>query len=66
MEEIIFNIKTGETTVKPYTKAEEKEALEVAAEVAKMQEAQKAIESKKQEVLDKLGLTVEEATALLA
>jgi hypothetical protein len=66
----ILNAETGEEIIRPMT-AEEQEArdAEVAAVVAAKAAAQaekEALEAKKLEVLEKLGLTAEEAAALLA
>jgi len=57
------NAETGEVTERPMTEAEIA-AAQLDAQAA--DEAKAAIEAKKQEVLGKLGLTVEEIAALLA
>jgi hypothetical protein len=66
----ILDAQTGEEIVRAMTDEEQAERnAEVAAAVAIKEEAAAAkaeVESKKLEVLEKLGLTAEEAAALLA
>jgi hypothetical protein len=60
------NVETGEIVERDMTAAEQAEfALNESKDAAKMAERVKAITAK-QAVIDKLGLTVEEVTALLA
>lgn len=68
--EKIIDAITGEETLRPYSAQEIAEATalqtEVDAEAAKLREEQLAKDSARQAVLSKLGLTAEEAAALLA
>jgi hypothetical protein len=68
--EKIFDIATGEETIRPYTA---EEVAEVESNQAKLLEKQAnlnaeqaAKEAAKQAVLDKLGLSADEVAALLA
>ena len=64
-KEKIVNIQTGEETWRDYT-AEEIAAVEAAqAEVQTQQEAQTTKTAERQVILDRLGLTAEEAQLLL-
>ncbi len=60
-----LNVETGEITVRSYTKAEIKQREEFLAEVAAEQEKLALANAAKQAVLEKLGLTEEEAATLL-
>lgn len=66
----IHNAETGEIIVKELTDAEQAELMaeRQAARAAKAEaaEAKVELETKKQEVLAKLGLTAQEVSALLA
>ena len=68
--ERIINITTGEETIRPYTADEiaAAEALQtqLAAEQAERDAKEATKAAARQTVLDKLGLTAEEAAALLA
>jgi len=69
MDKVIVNCETGEQTVVPLT-AEEIADLEAAAAKAEANRKEadkiaKAKESQRQAILDKLGLTAEEAAVLL-
>jgi hypothetical protein len=68
-QEKIIDIMTGEETIRPYTAAEIKEveaATQAAqAEIDARENAKAAKEAARQAILDKLGLTAEEAAALL-
>lgn len=70
MFKIEHNVETGEIIEIPLTEGEIKEALkmqELAIKNHSEFEAEVALrEAKKQEVLDKLGLTADEVAALLA
>jgi hypothetical protein len=70
LQKIEINIETGEETIKDLTKAElsqiEEELEFIEAKKAANQAAKAALEAKKQEVLVKLGLTIEEMDVLLA
>lgn len=63
-----FNALTNEETIteRNETKAEESERLAAATKKIEEDVAKAALEAKKQEVLEKLGLTAEEVAALLA
>lgn len=64
-KEKIYNAETGEITWRDYT-AEEIAKVEEAQEIATQELlAEQAKAAKRQEVLDKLGLSAEEAQALL-
>jgi hypothetical protein len=64
-KEKIVNIQTGEETWRDYT-AEEIAAVEAAqTEVQTQQEAQATKTAERQVILDRLGLTAEEAQLLL-
>ena len=62
-----FNVVTGEETLteRDETTAETKERLDHAKEVAEAQAAAQTKATAKQAVLDRLGLTAEEAALLL-
>jgi len=62
-----FNVLTGETTVteRDETAAETKQRLDYAKEVAAEQVEAEAREAQRQVILDRLGLTSEEARLLL-
>lgn len=66
----IIDVATGEETIVDLTAEEiaeiEKADQIFAEEQAKIEAEKKAIADKKQAILDKLGLTVEEAAALLS
>lgn len=68
--EKIVDITTGEETMRPFTKEEtadvEKRKAEILAEVAIREAEENARIAARQAVLAKLGLTAEEAAALLA
>lgn len=69
-QEIVYDVVTGQETIRPYT-SEEIEAVEarkqeIAAELAQREAEQAAKETARQAVLAKLGLTAEEVAALLA
>ena len=68
--EKIIDITTGDETIRPYTTDEiaivEAAKATIEAEAAQKQNAEAAKESARQAVLAKLGLTAEEAAALLA
>jgi hypothetical protein len=62
----ITNLETGEVIVREYND-EEMAAFEADLEAKKIEnETKLALETKKQEVLEKLGLTADEVAALLA
>ena len=67
--EEIFNIQTGETTLREFTKAEsdkmDKSRAEWAAKVAADKAEAEAKATARAEILDRLGLTAEEAAILL-
>lgn len=60
-----LNVETGEVSVRSYTKEEIKQREEFLAEVAFEQEKLALANAAKQAVLEKLGLTEEEAATLL-
>jgi hypothetical protein len=62
-----FNVLTGETTVteRDETAAETKQRLDYAKEVAAEQAEAEAREAQRQVILDRLGLTSDEARLLL-
>jgi recombinational DNA repair ATPase RecF len=63
--EAIYNISTGETTTRPYTD-DEIAAVEAAKAAAKAEIAKAAAkEAARQVLLDKLGITADEAKLLL-
>jgi hypothetical protein len=62
----IYNCETGETSEAKMTAAEIAEIKKDAELALEQKAAKEALEAKKQEVLEKLGLTAEEAAALLA
>lgn len=62
----IHNTETGEIVDREMTKAEYDAYKASAAEAEAKQAAEDALKAKKQEVLEKLGLTAEEVAALLA
>ena len=64
-KEKIINIETGEETWRDYTDAEIAEVEAAQAEAAKTLLEAEAKEAARQAVLTKLGLTAEEAQALL-
>ena len=69
MEKVIVDCSTGQTTVVPLTE-EEIEAIELAAQQAEEEKARAEEEAAekaaaRQAILDKLGLTAEEAAVLL-
>jgi hypothetical protein len=68
--ERIIDIKTGEETIRPYTAEEiaavEAERTQLEAEQAERQAEAAAKQAAREAVLTKLGLTAEEAAALLA
>ena len=62
----ITNLETGEVIVREYND-EEMAVLEADLEIKQIENAARlALETKKQEVLKKLGLTADEVAALLA
>lgn len=65
-----FNAVSGEEIIRPMTDEEQAERNAEVAAIAQVkadkEAAKAALEAKKQEVLEKLGLTAEEVTALLA
>lgn len=67
--EEIFNIQTGETTLRDFTKAEadqmDKDRAEWAAKVAADKAEAEAKAAARQPILDRLGLTADEAAILL-
>lgn len=63
---IIHNVETGEITEVELTKAELTELAKAEAEDAAKMEARRAELAAKEAVIEKLGLTAEEVTALLA
>lgn len=64
--EKIIDLNTGEETVKPYTKEQLAEVQAAALKKAEREAEEAAKEAARQAVLSKLGLTAEEAAALLA
>ena len=62
----IYNCETGETSEVKMTAAEIAEFKKDAELALEQKAAKEALEAKKQEVLEKLGLTAEEVAALLA
>ena len=63
--ERIVNIETGEVTIRPYTQEEIEEVEKnIAANEAKIQETNSYLAARKA-VLDRLGLTEEEAKLIL-
>ena len=66
MKEKIVNVLTGEQTYRNYTDAEIAEVEIAQAMAIKEVEELAAKEAARQAVLDKLGLTAEEAQALLS
>lgn len=64
--EKIYNIETGETIEVELSKERVASIAAYQVKVDAEVNAKEALEAKKQEVLTKLGLTAEEATALLA
>lgn len=63
--EKIVNAETGEETIREYSANEIKAAQEEEARILAFAAEQEAKKSARQAVLAKLGLTVEEASALL-
>jgi hypothetical protein len=63
---IIHNVETGEIIEVELTKAELTELAKLEAEDAAKMEARRAEIAAKEAVIEKLGLTAEEVTALLA
>lgn len=67
--ETITNVETGETTTREYTKAEieefKKREAEFLAEYAKIQAEEAEKNLAREAILNKLGLTAEEAAILL-
>jgi hypothetical protein len=68
-QEKIIDIKTGKETIRPYT-AEEVAEVEAAIEANRIEQEQKASAKAEKhaarlEILDKLGLTADEAAILL-
>lgn len=67
--ERIIDITTGEETIRPYTAEEiaavEAEQVEIAAAKAQRDAEQASKDAARQAVLNKLGLTADEVTALL-
>jgi hypothetical protein len=68
--ELITNIETGEDTVRPYT-AEEIAEIEKVKKLAAQEKAERdaeqaAKDAEKQAILDKLGITAEQAKLLLS
>ena len=64
--ERIINIETGEETWRDYTPAEIEEVERAQAEAAELFAKQVEAEAKKQALLDRLGITAEEARLLLS
>lgn len=64
-KEGIYDITTGETVERQYTKAEIAEVQAKQAEMDAQETAYAAQQAAKQAVLDKLGLSSEEVAALL-
>jgi hypothetical protein len=68
--ERLINVMTGEETTRPYTKAEtdavKAEQARIAAEQAEREAAAAEAVAAKQAILDRLGLTAEEAALLLS
>jgi len=68
--EKIFNVETGEETIRPYTAGEvaemEKNEAELKAKLTAIQREQFAKDAARQVILDKLGITPEEASLLLS
>ena len=65
MNKAIHNISTDEITVIELSDAEIAQLEKDTSDAAKIKQERQAKEAKKQEVLTKLGLTAEEAQALL-
>ena len=63
--EKIVNTETGEETIRPYTEAEIAEVEQAKAEAAAEVAAAAAKEAARQALLDKLGITADEAKLLL-
>jgi len=65
--EVEFNIETGEETIteREETTAEKKERLAIEAELAKQQAEADAKAEARTAILDRLGLTADEAAILL-
>lgn len=67
--EKIFDIETGEETIRPYTAAEvaemENNEAELKAKLATIHAEQLAKDAARQVVLDKLGLSADDIAALL-
>ena len=70
MFERIYDVATQEETMRPYTKEEIKKAEEMAANANKIREEfeakQQIISDAKSAILNKLGITEEEAKLLLS
>ena len=68
--EVIYDVVTGETTIRPFTEAEIKAAKAIQKEdekriaILEAEEAAKA--QQRQVILDRLGLTADEAALLLS
>lgn len=66
MLKTIHNVETGETTTREMTEEEIAAVERVSAEQNRRKAEREAKEAKRQEVLTKLGLSAEEAEALLS
>jgi hypothetical protein len=64
--ETIYDVTTGETTIRPYTDAEIKQMKVGEAAAAKRAEEAAAKDAQKSALLAKLGITAEEAALLLS
>lgn len=63
--EKIINLTTGEETIRPYTKEEVAEVEAAIAEMAKIKAEADAKAAAKAVILERLGITAEEAALLL-
>ena len=64
--ETIYNVETGETTIRPYTDEEVKQMKVGEAAAAKRAEVAAEKDAERSALLAKLGITAEEAALLLA
>lgn len=64
-QEKIVNITTGEETFRPYTKEEVAEVEAAIADAKKIEAEAAAKAAAKEAILDRLGITAEEAALLL-